>query len=171
MGGLRVKGQLFAEATKEPGLTFLTARFDGILGMGLKEISVDGVLPPFDNMVDQARAPVPRRKACPDAIVSNTSICAFQGLVAEPVFSFWLNRNTEGAQGGELVLGGVDPAHYVGKHTYVPLTRKGYWQFAMDQAGNTPLTPSPLSRVPPPLTSPPSPLLPRPTPADGRGGP
>lgn len=51
-----------------------------------------------------------------------------QGLVKEPVFSFWLNRNIDGEEGGEIVFGGVDPNHYKGKHTYVPVTQKGYWQ-------------------------------------------
>lgn len=51
-----------------------------------------------------------------------------QGLVKSPVFSFWLNRNVEGEEGGEIVFGGVDPSHYKGEHTYVPVTRKGYWQ-------------------------------------------
>lgn len=51
-----------------------------------------------------------------------------QGLVKEPVFSFWLNRNLKEESGGELVFGGVDPKHYKGKHSYVPVTRKGYWQ-------------------------------------------
>ena len=51
-----------------------------------------------------------------------------QGLIKEPVFSFWFNRKPEEEEGGEIVFGGVDPAHYKGKHTYVPVTRKGYWQ-------------------------------------------
>ncbi len=52
-----------------------------------------------------------------------------QKLVEEPVFSFWFNRNaTEKEKGGELVLGGVDPKHFTGEHTYTPVTRKGYWQ-------------------------------------------
>lgn len=51
-----------------------------------------------------------------------------QGLVKEPVFSFWLNRKTDEEEGGEIVFGGVDPKHFKGKHTYVPVTRKGYWQ-------------------------------------------
>lgn len=51
-----------------------------------------------------------------------------QGLIKEPVFSFWLNRNAEDEEGGELVFGGVDPNHFKGKHTYVPVTQKGYWQ-------------------------------------------
>lgn len=51
-----------------------------------------------------------------------------QGLIKEPVFSFWLNRNAEDEEGGELVFGGVDPNHFKGEHTYVPVTQKGYWQ-------------------------------------------
>lgn len=51
-----------------------------------------------------------------------------QGLVNEEVFSFWLNRNQDAKEGGELVFGGVDPKHFKGKHTYVPVTEKGYWQ-------------------------------------------
>lgn len=51
-----------------------------------------------------------------------------QGLVKEPIFSFWLNRNPQADEGGEIVFGGVDPNHYKGKHTYVPVTHKGYWQ-------------------------------------------
>ena len=51
-----------------------------------------------------------------------------QGLINEPVFSFWLNRDTEDDEGGELVFGGVDPSHFKGEHTYVPVTQKGYWQ-------------------------------------------
>ncbi|KAK2992497.1 hypothetical protein RJ640_005644 [Escallonia rubra] len=106
VGDLIVKNQEFIEATREPGVTFLVAKFDGILGLGFREISVGNSTPVWYNMVKQ-------------------------GLVKEPVFSFWLNRKTEEEEGGELVFGGVDPNHYKGKHTYVPVTQKGYWQFNM----------------------------------------
>lgn len=55
-----------------------------------------------------------------------------QKLVPEPIFSFWFNRDASGAVGGEMVLGGVDPKHFKGNHTWAPLTRRGYWQFRLD---------------------------------------
>ncbi|TKY53992.1 Aspartic proteinase [Spatholobus suberectus] len=106
VGDTVVKNQEFIEATREPGVTFLAAKFDGILGLGFQEISVGNAVPVWYNMVEQ-------------------------GLIKEPVFSFWFNRKSEEEEGGEIVFGGVDPAHYKGKHTYVPVTRKGYWQFDM----------------------------------------
>lgn len=67
VANLAVKGQVFAEATNIPGLAFIAGRFDGILGMGYTSISVGHVSPLFQNMVTQ-------------------------GLVKNPVFSFYLNR-------------------------------------------------------------------------------
>lgn len=106
LGDLVVNEQDFIEATKEPGITFLAAKFDGILGLGFQEISVGDTVPVWYNMVKQ-------------------------GLVQESVFSFWLNRKVEEDVGGELVFGGVDTNHFKGEHTFVPVTKKGYWQFDM----------------------------------------
>ncbi|OWM83402.1 aspartic proteinase A1-like isoform X2 [Punica granatum] len=106
VGDLVVKNQEFIEATREPSVTFMVAKFDGILGLGFQEISVGNAVPIWYNMMNQ-------------------------GLVKEPVFSFWLNRNAQEEEGGEIVFGGVDPKHFKGKHTYVPVTQKGYWQFDM----------------------------------------
>jgi phytepsin len=106
VGDVVVKDQVFIEATREGSLTFILAKFDGILGLGFQEISVGDAVPVWYNMVDQ-------------------------GLVDEEVFSFWLSRDPEAEVGGEIVFGGVDPKHFKGNHSYVPVTKKGYWQFEM----------------------------------------
>jgi len=107
MAGVCVTDQTFAEATHEPGLSFLAAKFDGILGMAFPGISVKGVTPVFNNMVDQ-------------------------GVVDAPVFSFWLNRNPDEDLGGVMVLGGSDPTLYEGEMTYVNVDAATYWQITMD---------------------------------------
>ncbi|KAI5671412.1 hypothetical protein M9H77_11776 [Catharanthus roseus] len=105
LGDLIVKNQDFIEATSESSITFLAAKFDGILGLGFQEISVGNAVPVWYNMVNQ-------------------------GLIKEPVFSFWFGKSDD-EEGGEIVFGGVDPKHFKGDHTYVNVTRKGYWQFNM----------------------------------------
>ena len=62
-----MKNQLFAEATKQPGVAFIAAQFDGILGMAFSSISVNGITPVFQNMYKQS-------------------------LLPSPVFGFWLDR-------------------------------------------------------------------------------
>merc|ERR1711998_79902 len=105
VGGLTVEGQTFGEVTKEPGVAFIAAQFDGIMGLGFQSIAVEGAMPVWYNLVEQKK-------------------------VSEPVFAFWLNRTAGGD--GELHLGGVDTAKYTGDLTYVPLTNETYWEFHMD---------------------------------------
>lgn len=106
MDELIIRNQDFIEVTKAPGVAFLDAKFDGVLGLGFQEISAGNAVPFWYNMINQ-------------------------GLVREPIFSFWLNRNAAEKEGGEIVFGGMDTNHFKGDHIYVPVTHKGYWQFDM----------------------------------------
>jgi phytepsin len=82
-----------------------------VLGLAFDSISVDHVTPVWYNLLSQ-------------------------GLVSEPVFAFWLNRQSgDDANGGEMVLGGVDQAHYTGDFVYTPLTSETYWRFQLDSFG------------------------------------
>lgn len=51
-----------------------------------------------------------------------------QGLASQQIFSLWFNQDPEKSEGGEIIFGGVDQKHFKGEHTYVPVTRRGYWQ-------------------------------------------
>jgi cathepsin D len=104
VGGKDIKNQTFAIATNEPGQTFVNSVFDGIFGLGYQQISVDKVVPPFYNMWQQK-------------------------LVPKNLFSFYLARKGTSKAGGQLILGGSDPSHYVAPLHYVPVSRQGYWQF------------------------------------------
>ncbi|NWV29863.1 CATD protein, partial [Origma solitaria] len=107
LGNLEIQHQVFGEATKQPGMTFIAAKFDGILGLGYQLISVDNVTPVFDNII-------------------------LQKLIKKNIFSFYLNRDPDSEPGGELLLGGTDPKYYKGEFHWMNVTRKAYWQIHMD---------------------------------------
>lgn len=57
-----------------------------------------------------------------------------QDLVQQKVFSMWLKySNEQDEEGGAIVFGGFDNAHFRGEHTYVPVTNEGYWEFKMEE--------------------------------------
>ena len=108
IGDLKIKKQDFAEATSEPGLAFAFGRFDGILGLGYDTISVNHIVPPFYNLINQ-------------------------GLVDEPVFAFYLGDTANGdGDESEACFGGVNKDHYTGEITKIPLRRKAYWEVSLD---------------------------------------
>jgi saccharopepsin len=105
IGDLKVKDQLFAEVTSEPGLAFAFGRFDGIFGLGYDTISVNGIKPPVYELIEQ-------------------------GALDEPVFAFFLGDTTDES---EATFGGIDESHYTGSLTYLPVRRKAYWEVQLDK--------------------------------------
>ena len=75
------------------------------MGLAYDTISVNHITPPFYSAINQ-------------------------GLLDQPIFSFRLGSSEE--DGGEAVFGGIDPSHYTGKITYVPLRRKAYWEVELE---------------------------------------
>ncbi|KAH9254906.1 hypothetical protein BASA81_007156 [Batrachochytrium salamandrivorans] len=116
--GISVPGQIFAEAVTEPGNTFATSAFDGILGLGFQAISINNIPTPLDNMISRR-------------------------LLPAGIFGFFLTRG--GVSGSSLTLGGIDTNRINGAITWVPLFRKAFWEVVMDSVtlGNTVLATNP----------------------------
>ncbi|XP_028740023.1 pepsin A-3 [Peromyscus leucopus] len=105
IGDLMVVAQAFGLSLEEPGTFMEYAVFDGILGLGYPDLSLQGVLPVFDNIW-------------------------MQGLIPQNLFAFYLSSKDE--KGSMLMLGGVDPAYYSGDLHWVPVSKPSYWQLALD---------------------------------------
>ncbi len=104
IGGITVNQQTFAEATGFPSINMELGAFDGICGMAFQSISVDGVVPPFVNMV-------------------------LDGSVDTPVFGVFLSSSPN--QVGEMLVGGIDDSKFTGQLNYQPLISETYWQIAL----------------------------------------
>jgi len=113
LGDIDIPDYTFAEVNNTKGLgpAWAVGHFDGICGMGWDDISVDHVKTPLRALVDSKK-------------------------LSANAFAFYLGS---GGANGELVLGGVDPAHYTGDFSYVPVIetapgKYGYWALTMDDA-------------------------------------
>jgi len=108
IAGLAVKTQTFGLTTNE-SQEFAGSQFDGILGMALDQLSSQGAVTPFSNLVKQ-------------------------GVVQQPLFGFFLGREKDNTQ-GQLTLGGVDNSLFKGSISFNKLVNnQGFWEIAMDDA-------------------------------------
>lgn len=100
-----VSQQRFAEVQDAGGLGFAYSlgKFDGILGMGFRSISIDNTITVFENALKQ-------------------------NVVDQPVFAFSLGDNED----GELTFGGYDASKFEGDLVTVPLTSATYWEISLD---------------------------------------
>ncbi|XP_025266550.1 lysosomal aspartic protease-like [Camponotus floridanus] len=109
VANLNVQNQIFLEVTNVLRMNSNFSKpYDGVLGLSYSNMSSDRITPVFDNIINQS-------------------------LVSSRIFSFYLNRDTSADLGGELILGGSDPAYYEGDFTYIPVTHKEYWQISIDR--------------------------------------
>ncbi|XP_067101556.1 pepsin A-like [Osmerus mordax] len=104
VGGIQIRNQVFGLShTEAPFMAHMKA--DGILGLAYPRLSASGATPVFDNMMSQH-------------------------LIDQDVFSVYLSRHQKG--GSMVTFGGVDPQHYTGPITWVPLSSETYWQITVD---------------------------------------
>ncbi|KAF8939950.1 hypothetical protein BGZ58_008214 [Dissophora ornata] len=110
VGGVAVK-QTIGLATAESA-QFGSSPSDGLFGLGFDTIeSVAGVKTFMDNAIAG-------------------------GVLAQPVISVFLpSVRRNGGVGGAYLFGAIDNTKFTGQLTYVPVTRKGYWQIDVEDAG------------------------------------
>lgn len=104
MGALEAPGLRFAEALKTT--TFDNGKWDGIFGFGF----------PLENRL--MKSPLDYFKD--------------QGFIKKRDFSIKLNAEAKSANGGELVIGGIDPAHYMDVLYSFPLKKSRHWQVKLE---------------------------------------
>ncbi|KAI8601760.1 aspartic proteinase IV [Dissophora ornata] len=109
VGGVSVR-QTIGLATKESS-QFGSSPEDGLFGLGFNTIeSVSGVKTFMDNAIAA-------------------------GILTLPVVSVFLpSVRRNGGVGGEYLFGAIDSTKYTGSLTYVPVTKKGYWQVLIQDA-------------------------------------
>ncbi|GAB6023676.1 hypothetical protein CHUAL_008439 [Chamberlinius hualienensis] len=105
VAGIEIAHQGFGEATYVPNIAYLAMKFDGILGLGLDSQSVHDVSPVFYNMVEQ-------------------------GLVEQPVFSFYFSRDENITS--ELILGGTDETMFKSPLVYISLMNDEGWEIQLN---------------------------------------
>ncbi|KAI4797843.1 hypothetical protein KUCAC02_024824 [Chaenocephalus aceratus] len=104
VGGLAVKNQIIGlSQTEADFLQYINA--DGILGLAYPRLAESDATPVFDNMMSE-------------------------NLVNQDMFSFYLSSDSQ--QGSVLTFGGVDPNHYSGSISWIPLSHELYWQITVD---------------------------------------
>jgi hypothetical protein len=103
-GGLTLPNQKFAEINNVTGLgsDYVDGGFDGIIGMSFDENSQDGIPGPMQRLVNS-------------------------GKLDKPEFAFYLRSKGD----GEITFGGVNPKRFTGVVSYVPVTKREYWQIAL----------------------------------------
>ena len=107
LGDLHIEMQDFAEITAECGESWVYGHPDGVLGLGHDVVAVNHIVPPFYNMINQ-------------------------GLLDEPVVSFYFGNSSAKDDRSQVTFGGIDRRYYTGEIVRIPVCRKGQWDVTFD---------------------------------------
>ncbi|XP_057584855.1 pregnancy-associated glycoprotein 2-like [Hippopotamus amphibius kiboko] len=102
IGNLTDLGQAFVLVKTQDGMDNVS--FDGILGLGYPNLSLQRITPVFDNLMRQ-------------------------GIISEPVFAFYLSTKKE--NGSVVMFGGVDHSYHIGELKWIPVSQTLFWQVTM----------------------------------------
>jgi len=102
-----VKKQTFGLIEEEIGDAFLTIPFEGILGLAWPSMSANGVVPFFDNVIDQK------------ALKVNEFAFYFNPMEA--------SKTTEEPRNNAIFWGGVDSSFYEKPIRMYPTSQHHYW--------------------------------------------
>jgi len=105
LGNIKIAKQKFGEILREDGSVFEAGKFSGILGLAYPKMAAYGIVPVFDNIIEQK-------------------------LLKKNIMAFYytINESTD----GEITLGYIDPARFTGKIQYYPVIDKFYWSIKLD---------------------------------------
>ena len=100
-----IQRQKFGEILNELGDVFQQGNFSGILGLAYPKMAAYGIVPVFDNIINQK-------------------------LLKRNIMSFYysVNENTE----GEITLGYINPKRFKGKLIYYKVIDEFYWMIKID---------------------------------------
>uniref|UniRef100_H0XNA3 Peptidase A1 domain-containing protein n=1 Tax=Otolemur garnettii TaxID=30611 RepID=H0XNA3_OTOGA len=105
IGDLEAFRQAFVLTTWEDHAFWSFTAYDGILGLAYPKLAQAGGTPVFDKLWKKGR-------------------------ISENLFAFYLTSG--GKRGSMLMLGGVDHSYYSGELRWLPVTKGGYWQVALN---------------------------------------
>ncbi|KAF9288210.1 Vacuolar protease A [Mortierella alpina] len=103
VGGAVIQHQDFGESTYEPSTAFLPFQFEGIFGLGYDSHAFPGTVPPLYNLIRH-------------------------NVIDDPIFSFYLTHSGHDGEGGEMMLGGVDPTRFTGELQWHDVRRQVHWE-------------------------------------------
>ncbi|EAX95235.1 Clan AA, family A1, cathepsin D-like aspartic peptidase [Trichomonas vaginalis G3] len=95
----------FAEMKEEGSISFIAAKFDGILGLAFQNISVQGIPPPLQILYEH-------------------------GEIEDYTVAFKLGRTS--GEDGEMTIGGYNPDAFSGEITWFNVAKELWWYFEFD---------------------------------------